>query len=262
LREIDGAQQETLVTLDANTGKELWAAPLGVVKYDDGGNSGTPENKGGDGPRCTPTIFDGRVVTLSGKLVLQSFDAASGTVVWTKDLIAEHAGRNIRWQSAASPMIDGGLVYVVGGGPDQSLLAFDAKDGRVVWKAFDENMTHATPVAATILGQRQIIFFVQSGLLAVEPKDRQGAVAVRLPLQSLDGGIAGGCRRHCLLLLPDTESARARPSLEKRHDFDSHGDLSPARRQTRSANPLEHSGCQGRTSLWHVSVQGIRRRSR
>jgi outer membrane protein assembly factor BamB len=31
-------------------------------------------------------------------------------------------------------------------------------------------MTHATPVGSTILGQRQIIFFVQSGLLAVEPK--------------------------------------------------------------------------------------------
>jgi outer membrane protein assembly factor BamB len=159
-----------LITLDANTGKELWAAPLGVVKYDDGGNSGTPDNKDGDGPRCTPTIFAGHVFTLSGKLVLQSFDAASGKVAWTKDLIAEHAGRNIRWQSAASPMIDGGLIYVAGGGPGESLLAIDAKDGRVVWKAFDENMTHATPVAATILGQRQIIFFVQSGLLAVEPK--------------------------------------------------------------------------------------------
>jgi outer membrane protein assembly factor BamB len=170
LREIEGAPQETLVTLDANTGKELWAAPLGVVKYDDGGDSGTPDNKGGDGPRCTPTIFAGHVITLSGKLVLQSFDAALGKVAWTRDLVAEHAGRNIRWQSAASPMIDGGILYVAGGGPGESLLAIDAKDGHVVWKAFDEAMTHATPVAATILGQRQIIFFVQSGLLAVEPK--------------------------------------------------------------------------------------------
>ena len=31
-------------------------------------------------------------------------------------------------------------------------------------------MTHATPVAATIFGQRQIIFFLQPGLLSVEPK--------------------------------------------------------------------------------------------
>jgi outer membrane protein assembly factor BamB len=43
-------------------------------------------------------------------------------------------------------------------------------DGSVVWKAFDETITHATPVAATILGQRQIIFFLHSGLLSIEPK--------------------------------------------------------------------------------------------
>ena len=46
-RNIDGAPQETLLALDANTGKELWTAPLGSVKFDGGGNSGTPDNGGG-----------------------------------------------------------------------------------------------------------------------------------------------------------------------------------------------------------------------
>ena len=169
-RSIDGAAQETLLALDANTGKELWAAPLGPVKFDGGGDSGTPDNKGGDGPRSTPASDGAHVFTLSSKLVLQSFDAAAGKVAWTKDLIAEHAGRNIQWQNAASPLLEGGLLYVAGGGPGESLLAIDPKDGKVAWKAFDEKMTHATPVPATILGQRQIVFFVQSGLLAVEPK--------------------------------------------------------------------------------------------
>jgi outer membrane protein assembly factor BamB len=41
----------------------------------------------------------------------------------------------------------------------------------VAWKAHDEKMTHATPVAATILGQRQVIFFTQSGLVSVRPGD-------------------------------------------------------------------------------------------
>ena len=170
LRDVEGASQETLLALDANTGKELWVAPLGSVKFDGGGDSGTNDNKGGDGPRSTPTSDGKNVFTISSKLVLQSFDAASGKVAWTKDLIAEHTGRNIQWQNAASPLLEGGLLFVAGGGPGESLLAVDAKDGKVVWKAFDEKMTHATPVPATILGQRQVIFFVQSGLLAVEPK--------------------------------------------------------------------------------------------
>ncbi len=170
LKEADGAQQECLIALDANTGKELWFAPLNFAKYDGGGNDGTRDNKGGDGPRGTPTIVGNTVVTMSSQLVLRCFDTATGKVLWTRDLAKEHSGRNIRWQNAASPLLEGGLLYVAGGGAGQSILAINPKNGSVVWKGFDETMTHATPVAATIANQRQVIFFTQSGLLSVDPK--------------------------------------------------------------------------------------------
>ncbi len=169
-REVDGAPQEVLVARDANTGKEGWTAALGSAKYDGGGDSGTSDNKGGDGPRSTPTTDGVRVFTMSARLILQGFDASTGKELWKKDLMGEFQGRNIQWQNAASPLLEGGLLYVAGGGSGQSLIAFNPADGSVVWKAFDEKMTHATPVATTIHGVRQVIFFVQSGLLAVEPK--------------------------------------------------------------------------------------------
>lgn len=181
LKDADGAKQESLTALDANTGKELWFAPLNFAKYDGGGDSGASENKGGDGPRSTPTTDGKSVFTMSSQLVLRCFDAATGKIVWTRDLLKENAGRNIQWQNAASPLLAGGLIYVAGGGPGQSLLAINPKDGAVAWKAFDEKMTHATPIAANILGQPQIIFFVQSGLLAVEPKT--GKELWRYPFQ-------------------------------------------------------------------------------
>ena len=170
LRNIESADQETLVARDAGTGKELWQQALGTMKINDGGQSGTKDNSGGDGPRSTPAIDGGRVYTVSAKLVVSCFDAASGKTVWRHDLAKEFAGRNISWMNAASPVIEGDLLFVAGGGPDQSLLAFDKKDGSVAWKAFDEKMTHATPVAATLHGKRQVVFFLQSGLLSVEPK--------------------------------------------------------------------------------------------
>jgi outer membrane protein assembly factor BamB len=170
IKEADGAQQESLVAYDANTGKELWFAPLNFAKYDGGGNDGTSSNKGGDGPRSTPTIVGDTVVTMSSQLALRCFNAADGKVLWTRDLLKEHGGRNIQWQNAASPLLEDGLLYVIGGGGGQSILAINPKDGSVVWKAFDEKMTHATPVAATIANQRQVIFFTQSGLLSVDPK--------------------------------------------------------------------------------------------
>jgi outer membrane protein assembly factor BamB len=170
LREVDGVKQEVCIARDADSGKELWAKPLGIAKYDGGGDSGTPDNKGGDGPRSTPTFSGGRVYVTSAKLVVSSFDARSGVVVWQHDLLKEFAGRNIQWQNAAAPVVDGDLVLVAGGGAGQSVLAFKKSDGAVAWKAFDETMTQATPTPATIHGQHQVIFFLKSGLLAVEPK--------------------------------------------------------------------------------------------
>src|ERR1700761_8148906 len=170
LEEIEGAKQEAIVALDAKTGKKLWSAPLNFAKYDGGGDSGAPENKGGDGPRSPPTIFGNNVYALSSQLSLRCFDAATGKIVWTRDLIKDNNGRNIQWENATSPLIEGGLLYVAGGGQGESILALNPKDGSVVWKAFDEKITHAAPVPATILGQRQIIFFLQSGLLSLDPK--------------------------------------------------------------------------------------------
>ena len=169
-RMVDSAKQEVCVALDANTGKELWSAPLGVAKYENGGDNGAPDNKGGDGPRSTPSYDEGRVYTFSSRLLLQCRDANSGKAIWAHSLLTEFQGRNIAWENAASPVIDGDLVFVAGGGPGQSLLAFDKKDGHVAWKGQDEKMTHSSPTVATILGVRQAIFFTQSGLVSVATK--------------------------------------------------------------------------------------------
>jgi outer membrane protein assembly factor BamB len=169
LKDAEGAKQESLVAYDAKTGKELWFQPLNFPKYDKGGDTGAKDNNGGDGPRSTPTSDGKHVYVTSSQLVLTAFDAASGKPIWSHDLMKEFAGRNITWENAASPLGEGNNIYVAGGGAGQSLIAFNAATGAVVWKAFDEKMTHATPVAATILGKRQIIFFLQSGLLSVDP---------------------------------------------------------------------------------------------
>ncbi|MBL9176217.1 MAG: PQQ-binding-like beta-propeller repeat protein [Verrucomicrobiales bacterium] len=170
LREVEGAPQEVLVARNADTGADLWVRTLGSVKYDGGGDSGTNDNKGGDGPRSTPTLDGDRVYVTSAKLVVSCIDAKSGDVLWQHDLMKEFSGRNITWQNAASPVVEGDLVLVAGGGAGESLIAFHKKDGKVAWKAFDETMTHATPTPATLQGQRQVIFFLKSGLLSVEPK--------------------------------------------------------------------------------------------
>jgi outer membrane protein assembly factor BamB len=168
--EADGNNGETLIALDIKDGKQQWAKPLTIVKYDGGGDSGEKDNKGGDGPRSTPTVNEGKVYVTDSNTVVHCFDAKDGKEVWKHDILKENGGKAIKWENAASPIIDGGLVLVGGGGKGQALLGLDKNTGAVKWKGEDDAITHATPVLADILGTHQCIFFTQSGLVSVEPQ--------------------------------------------------------------------------------------------
>jgi outer membrane protein assembly factor BamB len=191
--------REVLLALEAASGKELWSAPLGKNEYDGGGGSGADGNDGGDGPRSTPSVADGRVFAFDALLGLSCFEAANGKPLWKHDLLAEFHGRNIRWQNAASPLVEGDLVLVAGGGAGESLLAFDAKSGAVAWKSGDETMTHATPIAATIQGTRHALFFVQSGLVAVAPKTGEELWRTEFPYRTSSAAspVVGGDIVYC-----------------------------------------------------------------
>ena len=171
MREVEGVKQEVVIALNVETGKELWAAALNPGKYDGGGDSGTPQNSGGDGPRSTPVVDGNRVYVLSADLLLACFNLESGKEIWKRDILKQHAGQNISWKNAASPLIEGEFVLVAGGGEKQALLGLNKLDGNVVWKGESDRMTHATPIATTLHGVRQVIFYTQKGLVAVQPTD-------------------------------------------------------------------------------------------
>lgn len=170
--ETDGNTGEMLLCLDEKSGKELWSKPLSVVaKYDGGGDAGTPDNKGGDGSRSTPVVDGGKVYVIDSMLGVFCFDAASGKQAWKHDVMKDNAGVQIKWHNAASPLIDGNVLMLAGGGAGQALIGLDKNTGKVLWKGEDDKMTHATPVLADILGVHQAIFFTQKGLVGVTPKD-------------------------------------------------------------------------------------------
>jgi len=161
-RSVDGEDKEVAIALDAATGKELWAVTLGKATYD---------KQGGDGPRSTPTVDGNRVCFFGAYQMLTCLDAANGKQVWQHDVVAEFGGKVIKWNSAASPVIEGDLLIVNGGGAGQAFLTFNKADGKLVWKTEDDAPTHATPTPATIQGVRQLIFLTQKSLVAITPKD-------------------------------------------------------------------------------------------
>ena len=155
---------EACLALDAKTGNRIWATPISETIF---------ERQGDDGPRSTPAVDGDRVYVTGTFLGVACLNAADGKMVWSHDLGKEYGGQVAtggisNWGYAASPVVDGNLVHVAGGGPGKTFLAFNKADGQLAWSTGDEKITHASPTLAEIHGVKQIIYFVQSGLVSLD----------------------------------------------------------------------------------------------
>ena len=165
---------EYCAAVDAATGANLWATPIDRAPWDptssgDGGDGAAPYNRG-DGPRTTPSVNAERVFALSGLLHLVGLNATNGSVLWSNDLVSAYGANTIPWENGASPCLDDDLLFVnLNSSPNnQNLAAFRTADGGLAWSTQDENVTHTTPVIATIQGVRQVIFATQTGLVSLD----------------------------------------------------------------------------------------------
>ena len=166
----DGLMREVCIALDLQTGKRAWSAWLTVMDYKSGGgNAGTSDNKGGDGPRSTPSVFGDKVWVYDSDMNLHCLSAKDGKSLWKVRVLKDHGGANIKWKNASAPLVVDDLVIVYGGGQGQSFLAFDRESGKLAWKSGSETATHATPITATIHGVRQVTFLCLR-IVSVYPK--------------------------------------------------------------------------------------------
>ena len=170
----NGTLLEYCAAVDAATGANLWATPIDNEPWDpssDGdGGSGTAPYYTGDGPRTTPSVNAGQVFALSGLLHLVCLNATNGAVIWSNDLVSAYGASTIPWDNGASPCLDNDLLFVNlnSSANNQNLAAFRTADGGLAWSSQNENVTHTTPIVATIQGVRQVIFATQTGLVSLD----------------------------------------------------------------------------------------------
>lgn len=125
------------------------------------------ESNGGAGPRGTPTLSNGRVYAFGATGVLNSLDAVTGAVAWSRN-VATDASRNLPgWGFSASPLVVGDLVVVAAGG---RLAAYDAASGELRWLGPDGG-GYSSPQLAVIGGVPQVVQLSSKGAVAVAPAD-------------------------------------------------------------------------------------------
>jgi outer membrane protein assembly factor BamB len=153
---------EILLALDANTGKELWATPLG----------GILENGWGGGPRSTPTFSGGQLFALSGKGHLACVNAADGKIVWQKKL-TDLGGKVPSWGYTESVLVDGDRVVCTPGGSQGALAAFNKKTGDVLWRSteFTDGAQYSSIVPAKINGTDTYVQLTMQSIVGISPKD-------------------------------------------------------------------------------------------
>jgi outer membrane protein assembly factor BamB len=125
---------DTVSCLDAATGKAHWAhayeAPRDPNMFD-------------GGPTATPTVDGGRVYTLSRRGDLVCLDAATGAVVWSKNVPRETGQRVPGWGLAGSPLVHEDLLLLNLG---DAGVALEKATGKVVWNSEVKDASYSSPV--------------------------------------------------------------------------------------------------------------------
>ena len=152
--------QERVVCFDAESGELVWKHA-----YDRPYELSYPS-----GPRCTPTVNEGRVYALGGHGDLTCLDAATGDVVWKKDLVKEYDAPTPIWGFAAHPLVDGDLLYCVVGGEGSVAVAFDKNSGKEVWRALTAaEQGYCPPTMIEHAGVKQLIIWHPESLNGLNP---------------------------------------------------------------------------------------------
>ncbi len=196
--------KELIECLHPETGQRYWLHEYPISYRDRFGYA--------NGPRGSPSIADGRVVTVGVTCVMTCLDLKTGRVAWQRDLRKEFLVPQDFFGHGGSALLTDGMAIVNVGGKAEMALenddmedrarklatpglcvgAFDLKTGRLLWGVKDSwGASYATPVAATMHGKKKVLVFTggesnpaAGGLLCIDPKD--GTVHDRIPWRADD----------------------------------------------------------------------------
>jgi outer membrane protein assembly factor BamB len=153
--------EEVLESLDAKTGNSTWRYAYPTTYRDDFGFD--------EGPRAVPVVADGIVYIFGAQAQLHAVDLAKGTRVWSDDTMKHFNVPKGFFGQSGSPLVEGGRVIANIGGDKAGVVAFDAKTGKVVWAATEDDASYSSGVAATIGGRRTAVFLTRDNLLGLDP---------------------------------------------------------------------------------------------
>lgn len=155
--------KEFVAAYDLRTGKEMWTHSYPAFFQ---------ESMGGDGPRATPAYHAGIVYSLGATGEFRALKAATGTVLWSKNILADNDASNIQWGMAAAPLVfDDKVIVQPGGSHSNSVVAYDRLTGKRIWGSLDDRQAYTSPMLVTLGGKQLILTVTAKRVVALQPLD-------------------------------------------------------------------------------------------
>jgi outer membrane protein assembly factor BamB len=165
---------EVVLCLDAATGKELWK-----YSYPAPAITGPPSSH--PGPRSTPVVADGKIVTFGISAILSCLDAKTGKLIWKRE---NPTNAVPQFFTGMSPLIvDNLCIAHVGTKDNGEVIALDLKTGNEKWKWAGDGPAYASPSIMTIDGKKHIIVQTEKSLISLNLSDGKLQWQVATPLQ-------------------------------------------------------------------------------
>jgi len=161
---------DLLYCLDAVTGEEIWKksypCPLFAKSHE-------------GGPCATPTVDGDAVYTFSKNGDAIRFEAATGRIVWHRNVNKELDCKRPTWYFSGSLLVAGDLVVLNAGTYG---VALNKADGSVAWQNGKSASGYSTPVPCRLGNQKSVVFAVCKEVVAVEPST--GKILWKLPWET------------------------------------------------------------------------------
>jgi outer membrane protein assembly factor BamB len=176
---------ERVLCLDAKSGQEVWKH-----EYERPYQISYPA-----GPRCTPTVHEGKVYTLGAMGDLHCLAADSGKVVWSKNFPKDYGAKVPTWGFCGHPLVYKNLVISIAGGDGSVAVAFDKDTGEERWKALSASEPgYSAPVLVSVGGKDQVVIWHAQAVNGLDPLT--GKVFWSVPLEPTYGMAIMPPRQH------------------------------------------------------------------